>query len=231
MGIHRWHVALGCVTALAAGVVPPPAWADGQVVLGGGAGIVVDGSYCTLTTIGHDKTGQLVGFTAGHCGGPPAPVVAEDAETRGTVGTVVTANGDLDYSVIRFDPSKVTPTANFAGFAINGIGRDPEWHQPECKLGAATGDFCSGNSSLPGPGTRMAMPGHFQPGDDGGPVTSDNLLIAMIHDGTYVPPPSLVAGIPAGPSREFTNLRKFSAILNDVNANGGPGAGFSPVPA
>lgn len=205
--------------------------ADDKVVLGGGAGIIVEGSYCTLTTIGHDRAGDLVGFTAAHCGGPPAQIVAEGAENHGTVGTVVAANGDLDYSVIRFDPSKVTPTANFAGFPINGIGSDPEWHQPECKLGAATGDFCSRNSSLPGPGTRMAMSGLFQPGDDGGPVTSDNLLIAMIRDGTFVPPPSLLLGIPAGPSYDFTNLRKFSAILADANANGGPGAGFVPIPA
>jgi hypothetical protein len=48
-------------------------------VLGGGAGIVVDGTYCTLASIGHQKSGQLVGFTAGHCGGPGAPVVAEGA--------------------------------------------------------------------------------------------------------------------------------------------------------
>ncbi len=48
---------------------------------------MVDGHYCTLTTIGHDKTGELVGFNAAHCGGPGAQVVAEGTDT--TVGTVV----------------------------------------------------------------------------------------------------------------------------------------------
>jgi hypothetical protein len=39
-----------------------PAAADGKVVIGGGAGIVVEGdTYCTLTAIGNDRTGALVG--------------------------------------------------------------------------------------------------------------------------------------------------------------------------
>lgn len=68
--IHRVvsTVAVTCaVTVVSMGDV---AAADGAVPLGGGVGIVVDGRYCTLTTIGHDKTGELVGFTASHCGGP-----------------------------------------------------------------------------------------------------------------------------------------------------------------
>ena len=50
--------------------------ADGAVVLGGGASIMVAGSYCTLGTIGHDGSGELVGFTAASCGGPGSPVAA-----------------------------------------------------------------------------------------------------------------------------------------------------------
>jgi len=111
--------------------------ADGAVPLGGGAGIVVDGTYCTLATIGHDKTGELVGFTAGHCGGPGVPVVVEGSDSRGPVGTVAAVGDGMDYAVIKFDPGKVTPIANFAGFAINGIGPDPDWHQPACTNGAA----------------------------------------------------------------------------------------------
>ena len=48
-----------------------PAVADGKVVIGGGAGIVVEGdTYCTLTAIGNDRTGAMVGFTSAHCGAP-----------------------------------------------------------------------------------------------------------------------------------------------------------------
>ena len=39
--------------------------------MGGGSGIIIDNQLvCTLTTIGHDNGGRLVGITAGHCGGP-----------------------------------------------------------------------------------------------------------------------------------------------------------------
>jgi hypothetical protein len=216
-------VAVATVVA-SAGLLAPTASA--AVPLGGGAGIVVDGSYCTLGTIGHDHTGDLVGFTAGHCGGPGAGVVAEGADNHSPVGAVAAVGDGMDYSVIKFDPAKVTPIANFAGFVINGIGPDPAWHQPACKLGAATGDFCSGIGSLPSPRPRISMSAPFQPGDDGGPVTSDNLLIGMIISGMFVPGDLLGA-----PSYQFANLTKFSAILDDVNTKGGPGAGFSPTPA
>jgi hypothetical protein len=187
---------------------------------------VVDGSDCTLTAIGHDKTGELVGFTAAHCGGPGAQVVAEGAEQRGPLGTVAAADGGLDYAVIKFDPAKVTPTANFGGFAINGIGPDPEFRQPACTQGAATGNYCSHNLTIPGPGPRFAMHVPFQPGDDGRPVTSDGLLIGLVYEGFVMPPaPPDFQPIPD------TYVHKFSAILADVNANGGPGAGFTPIPA
>jgi hypothetical protein len=224
----RWPVAVGLASVLLAGVLAPTASGDGAVVLGGGAGIVVDGSYCTLTAIGHDKTGQLVGFTAAHCGGPGAGVVAEGSENHGPVGSVAAADGHLDYSVIRFDPAKVTPTGSFAGFAINGIGADPDWHQRVCAIGAATGDACGGIATLPGPGPGRYM-NHmtFHPGDDGGPVTSDGLLIGLVLDGFVVPP----SGNGLRQQVLLTRLVLFSAILADVNAKGGPGAGFTPIPA
>jgi len=90
-------------------------------------------SGCTLTTIGHDNTGELVGFTAAQCGGPGSQVLAEG--TDGTVGTVAAANGNLHYAVIKFDPAKVTPISDFAGFAISGIGPDPGSSQPVCTHG------------------------------------------------------------------------------------------------
>lgn len=38
---------------------------------------------CTLTTIGTDTAGDLIGFTSAHCGGPGAQIAAEAAEGRG----------------------------------------------------------------------------------------------------------------------------------------------------
>src|SRR5690242_9115057 len=96
-----------------------PAHADAPVPLGGGSGIVVDGdTFCTLTTIGHDNRGMLVGFTSAHCGGPGHMVAAEGAENRGTLGVMVAGSQPLDYAVIEFDPAKVQPVNNVNGFQI-----------------------------------------------------------------------------------------------------------------
>jgi hypothetical protein len=204
--------------------------ADAKIALGGGAGISVDGSYCTLTTIGHDNTGELVGFTAAHCGGPGAQVVAEGAEDRGTAGTVATTNDYLDYAVITFDPTKVTPIANFAGFAINGIGPDPAPDQPVCKQGGATGNDCGYirpflDSRPDRPAARIAA--SWQPGDDGTPVTSDGLLVAMIHNGFILP--ATGPFIIGHPEQSENRVIYISAILDDANGGGGPGAGFTPI--
>jgi hypothetical protein len=212
------------IVPLAAALLGPSAGADDKTPLGGGASILVDGRFCTLNTIGHDKTGELVGFTAAHCGGPGATVIAEGAQNHGPLGAVATVGDGLDYSVIRFDPAKVSPTANFAGFPIDGIGPDPDMGEPACTLGAATGDQCSHIVTVPGPGPGRSMLAPFQPGDDGRPVTSDGLLIGLVCDG-YTIPGDTLGNLPM----PDTQLILFSAILNDANATGGPGAGFTPV--
>jgi hypothetical protein len=211
-------------SGLGAGSLMPVASADGETPLGGGAGIVVDGSHCTLNTIGHDRSGELVGFTAAHCGGPGAQVVPESVENHGPVGTVAAVGDGLDFSVIRFDPTKVSPTADYAGFPIDGIGTDPDLGQPACTMGAATGNQCSQILTVPGPGPGRSMLAPFQPGDAGRPVTSDDLLIGLVVDGFTVPGDTL-GNLPL----PDTQLILFSAILGDVNAKGGLGAGFSPI--
>src|SRR5690625_500732 len=120
--------------ALIASIGPPaPATAADKLLLGGGAGITLnDDTLCTLTAMGHDSTGRLIGFTAAHCGGPGSPVVAEGAEDHGTVGTVVAADEELDYAVVEFDPAKVKPIADYEGFGIYGLGpAEPEPAGPE----------------------------------------------------------------------------------------------------
>lgn len=130
--------------ALATLAAPAPrVTADTKVVMGGGAGIVVDGdTMCTLTAIGHDNTGALIGFTSAHCGGPGAEVAAEGSESNGMIGRMVAGNDGLDYAVIEFDPDKVTPVSNFGGFVIAGIGPDPSFGQIACKQGRTTGNSC-----------------------------------------------------------------------------------------
>lgn len=203
--------------------------ADATVVLGGGASIMVAGSYCTLATVGHDHTGDLVGFTAASCGGPGSQVVAEGGENHGTVGRVTAADDDLDYAVIKFDAAKVVPTANFAGFPINGIGPEPNgFGQQVCTQGGATGFGCGAfRFGGPRPGFVSAVMPTWQPGDDGAPVTVDGQLVGMTRKGyTNYLDPTPITGM-----RSNIGFTLFSGILNDLNAKGGPGAGFSPIPA
>jgi hypothetical protein len=67
----------------------------------------------------------------------------------------------------------------------------------------------------------MARVPSWQPGDAGAPVTVDGQLIGMTRKG-YTTAPLMLTDI---------TLTLFSAILNDANTKGGPGAGFSPIPA
>ncbi len=214
---------------LQVGLRAAPAGADDKLPLGGGAGIVVNGdTMCTLTTIGTDSKGQLIGFTSAHCGGPGAPVAAEAAKQRGQLGTMVAGNDGLDYAVIQFDPVKVIPVANFGGFVITGIGPDPAFGQIACKQGRTTGNSC-GVTWGPGqdPGT-IVMQVCGQPGDSGGPVTVNNQLVGMIHGAFSENLPSCI--IKYIPLHTPAVVMSINAILADINAKNRPGAGFVPVP-
>jgi hypothetical protein len=225
--IRCWPVVIGVAAVSLAGLAPNAA-ADATVVLGGGAGIIVNGTYCTLTTIGHDKTGALVGLTAATCGGSGAQVVGEGAQPSGTVGTVAASDDGLDYAVVKFDPGKVVPVGNFAGFPIIGFGPDPGFQQPICIQGGATGQAC-GSATVPGvkPLTMTGrLPvGHFQSGDEGAPVTTDGQLVGLMRHGRIF----VDAVVPGADS--LVGFTLISAVLNDLNAKGGPGAGFTPIPA
>lgn len=218
------------ILLMAVGPAGPGKAADDKVPLGGGAGIVVNGeALCTLTAIGTDNTGALIGFTSAHCGGPGAVVAAEAAQDRGTLGTMVAGNDSLDYAVIRFDPTKVAPVANFNNFPINGIGPDPAVGQVVCKLGRTTGDSC-GVTFGPGqdPGTIVAQL-CGRPGDSGGPVTANGMLVGMIH-GAFSEnlPGCIIKYIPLHTPAVVVSI---NAVLADLAAKGRPGAGFVPVAA
>jgi hypothetical protein len=212
------------------GLQATTAAANDKVPLGGGAGIVLnDDTFCTLTAIGTDNKGDLVGFTSAHCGGLGAQVAAEAAKDRGILGTMVAGNDNLDYSVIRFDPAKVAPVANYDGFVINGLGPDPAFGQIACKQGRTTGNSC-GVTWGPGqdPGT-IVMQVCGRPGDSGGPVTVNNLLVGLIH-GAFSEnlPKCIVKYIPLHTPAVVVSI---NAVLADVNSKNRPGAGFVPVPA
>jgi hypothetical protein len=227
---HRCFV--GAMVAMLLAVVLPAdlAAADDRVPMGGGAGIVINGdTMCTLTTIGTDSAGQLIGFTSAHCGGPGAHVAAEAAENRGFLGTMVAGNDNLDYAVIKFDPAKVTPVADYDGFPIDGIGQDPAFGQIACKQGRTTGNSCGVTWGVgQDPGT-IVMQVCGRPGDSGAPVTVNNLLVGMIHGAfTDTLPTCVIKYIPL---HTPAVVMSFSTIMADIDAKHRAGAGFVPVRA
>ncbi|MCV7337155.1 S1 family peptidase [Mycolicibacterium senegalense] len=226
---HRWQLLIGApIIALVAILSPARAHAAPPVVLGGGSGIVVNGeSFCTLTAIGHDNAGRLIGFTSAHCGGPGAVVSAEGANGAGVLGKMVAGNDLLDYAVIEFDPAKVTPTNNVNGFQIDGLGPDPAFGEIACKLGRTTGYSC-GVTWGPGqdPGTIVNQV-CGQPGDSGAPVTVNNRLVGMIHGAYSEELPTCV--VKFVPLHTPAVTMSFNAQLADITAKNRPGTGFVPV--
>jgi hypothetical protein len=232
--IYRRQLAVSAVLALMVLAVtfarPAAARADDLVPLGGGSGIVINGdTFCTLTAIGHDNRGKLVGFTSAHCGGPGAQVASEAAANRGVLGAMVAGNEGLDYAVIEFDPQKVQPVDNVGGFLIDGLAPDPVFGEVACKLGRTTGQSC-GVTWGPGdqPGTILNQV-CGQPGDSGAPVTVDNHLVGMIHGAFSNDLPTCVTQYV--PLHTPAVTMSMNSVLADVNAKNRPGAGFVPIGA
>ncbi|CAN5512748.1 S1 family peptidase [soil metagenome] len=228
--MKTWHRRCSVVAALGVvlSVVSMGTASAAPVTLGGGSGIVINGeSYCTLTAIGTDSRGDLVGFTSAHCGGPGAVVAVEGAEAAGPVGEMVAGNEALDYAVIRFDRTKVVPTNNVNGFIIDGLGPDPSFGQVACKLGRTTGYSC-GVTWGPGeqPGTILNQV-CGQPGDSGAPVTVNNKLVGMIHGAFSEDLPT--CAIKFIPLHTPAVTMSFNTQLADIAAKARPGTGFVPV--
>ena len=219
------------VVAVAIALLAPtvtPARAADLVPLGGGSGIVINGeAFCTLTAIGNDSRGNLIGFTSAHCGGPGAQVASEAAENQGILGTMVAGNDALDYAVIQFDRARVQPVNNVNGFQIDGIGPDPAFGEVSCKLGRTTGYSC-GVTWGPGkePGTIVSQV-CGQPGDSGAPVTVNNRLVGMIHGAFSEELPTCV--VKFVPLHTPAVTMSINAVLADITAKNRPGSGFVPV--
>lgn len=191
----------------------------GPAVLGGGSGIIIDNQFeCTLTTIGNDGAGRLVGLTAGHCGNAGASVVAEANPALGQVGTFRTSNPDLDYAVIEFDRGKVVPVNRVGNTTITHVADPAGFPNIICKEGRTTGSTCGiawGDVFETGIETWSQM--CVIEGDSGAPVVFGTALIGMVNAYLLVP----CIGPEVG-----TNM---NTILGDINASGGVGAGFRPI--
>ncbi|MFB7877078.1 S1 family peptidase [Nocardia sp. NPDC056064] len=191
----------------------------GPPVLGGGSGIVIDNAFqCTLTTVGHDGAGRLVGLTAGHCGDAGASVAAEVDPGYGQIGRFVYSNADLDYAVIEFTPGRIVPVNRIGNVTITGVGAPAQFPNIVCKEGRTTGNTCGiawGDVFQTNMETWSQM--CVVEGDSGAPVVIGSTLVGMVN--------AYLAVACFGPE-VGTNM---NAIMNDMNARGAQGAGYHPV--
>ncbi|GAB3211825.1 serine protease [Nocardia tengchongensis] len=188
-------------------------------VIGGGSGIIIDDQFeCTVTTIGYDGSGRLVGLTAGHCGDAGARVWAEKDRGVGQIGQFVYSNHDLDYAIIQFDPSRVTPVNRIGGVTITGMGGPAGFPTIVCKEGRTTGNTCGiswGDVFDTNVETWSQM--CVVEGDSGAPVVVGTTLVGMVN--------AYLAVACLGPE-VGTNI---SSIMDDINGRGGIGAGYRPI--
>ncbi|MBZ6477921.1 S1 family peptidase [Streptomyces griseocarneus] len=222
--------------------------ADARTAVGGGTGIVfrlspspeAPASYyiCTLTAVGRDRAGNLVGLTNAHCfiddkgnklvgekvyrdtspaGTAAAPAPIPDSRpdlATGAIGTVTyvstpnnllnTGPKGLDYAVILLDETRVAPTNTVDGVTITSIGAPPANGTRMCKQGHRTGLTC---------GIKLGTNGIWfthliwtNGGDSGSPVVVGQTLVGNAWGAQHSSP--------------------ILSIIDEMNANGGVGAGF-----
>ncbi|WP_162958184.1 peptidase S1 [Nocardia yunnanensis] len=210
----------------------------GRVPVGGGTGVALQwgapvGSvalvhFCTLTAIGSDAAGNLVGLTNAHCAsgsqrhGVGDAVYPQSAVAGGgfdpaveRIGTVDYISGGnpiapgphgvgLDYAVIVFDRDKVEPVATVGDTTIRRIAAPPPEGTPVCKQGNTSGRTCGTTLTSMGPYLVTTVP-EF-PGDSGAPVVAGDALI--------------------GNQWVWGGSSSITAILEDLDRRGGLGAGF-----
>lgn len=167
------------------GVTSPASATPGMAPLGGGSGIAIlqtDGSaaLCTLTTIGYDQRGGLIGLTAGHCGDAGSTVLSELWPLRGPVGVIDQVNSELDYALIRFDSSAVRPLRTVGGVTIRSVQMTPpQFPDIACKDGRTSGHTC-GIVWISGHKVHITQMCVIE-GDSGSPVVVGDRLIGMVN--------------------------------------------------
>ncbi|MCU1645097.1 MAG: hypothetical protein JWN03_5372 [Nocardia sp.] len=231
---RRWVVPAAVVATMGLSAVPgAEAQADPgdtQAALGGGSGIVLGRSTkCSLTAIGYDGAGRLVGFTAGHCGAAGAAVSGEQFPDAGVVGRVASSDQQLDYAVIEFDSNAVVPMSSVGGTTIAGLGGVPSAWDTVCQNGRTSGRACGVVwSSGPGGFIDQACSSY---GDSGGPLTVDDRLVGLVSSVLISDTRALRFSCTssANPVHSPVVAVSWDAIRSAVDADNGVGAGFQPV--
>lgn len=210
---------------------------DGNSLYGPGTPIYVgQGQLCTVGAVGTDAQGNKIAITAGHCAEVGDTVVSADSWRVGTSGVVVSKNAALDYAVIRLG-SNATITPSYNDLSFNEIGEAtpvpvadvlgvniPRTVQVDhlCKTGVATGTTCS-ISWLRNESTNLNQLCAMR-GDSGAPVYIGKRLVGMISGGMVARGECVTPW--QGPLHSPTVSTSMPAVVADMNANGGAGAGF-----
>ena len=226
--IKRVLVAVAAVAATVALVPSGPAEAAPRATVGGGSGIIVAGNaLCTMTAVGHDRTGRLVGLTAAHCGGIGNTVQAERNRKAGVIGSIVTRSSSLDVAVIALNSSRVKAVRQVGKARISRIGSYPKPFSNVCKAGRTTGFTCGptlvhdGNAAL-----NYVCADH---GDSGGPIIVGGRLVGMLNGALRVAgagTPSIPCVDPAFPVYSPMIATKMTDILGPLNKTSRVGSGF-----
>ncbi|MEJ5929214.1 S1 family peptidase [Corynebacterium sp. H128] len=194
--------------------------ATGKALFGPSTPIFVGSNkMCTLAVAGYDQHGNKVGITAGHCGNPGDEVFSADAPQVGAAGNIVQVSPELDYALVQFN-DRAELTRSYSGVTINAVGGQAALGQQLCKKGVATGYTCgiawdAYNAQV------CAMQG-----DSGAPMFMGDRLIGVISGGNPVVPAGTCSTPWQGPLHMPTVSSSIDAILADLDAQGGVGAGF-----
>ncbi|UQE73748.1 S1 family peptidase [Gordonia sp. PP30] len=219
---------LTLLTLVPGALVAAKAEAAPKAVVGGGTAIVLGGkAACTMTAVGRDRTGQLVGLTAGHCGKPGDLVYAERQRSAGNIGRVALTSSKYDAAVIALDANRVRPVRTVGGATIRGVGRMPGFGANVCKQGRTTGFTCGPVLDANGLQSSSYVCGNS--GDSGAPVLQGNRVVGMLNGRQYVLGVAIHCVNPAFPVFTPMVATNMTDIVASLNRYGKIGAGFRPI--
>lgn len=229
--VRRASVALmvALLALVSVGLVAGKAEAAPKAAVGGGTAIVFGGKYgCTMTAVGYDRGGRLVGLTAAHCAkGGHYNVSLRNNRAAGVIGRVSVLSKGGDFAAVTLDRSKVRPVRSVGPARIVGVARFPAFGVNVCKMGATTGFTCG--PVLQDGQARSTGYVCAASGDSGAPVLRGNRVVGMLNGGQYVGGVAIQCPFGGFPIHSPMVATKMTAILASLNRHGRVGAGFRVI--
>ncbi|GAC56925.1 peptidase S1 family protein [Gordonia hirsuta DSM 44140 = NBRC 16056] len=220
---------IAVLAVMSLGLATGSAQAAPKVNVGGGTAIVLGGKYqCTMTAVGRDRSGGLVGLTAAHCAqGGNYNVSVRGKRAAGIIGRVTLLSKGGDFAVVALDAAKVRPVRSVGQARISSVGRVPSFGTNVCKMGATTGFTCG--PMLQEGSVRTTSYVCAAAGDSGGPVLHGSRLVGMLNGGQRIGGVALQCPIAGFPIFSPMVATKISDILAVLHQYGRAGAGFRPI--